>query len=882
MFYYFSSSIVRKINAIILSILSLGLICFAIVIATSNYRSIVLELQEKASNTLELSRISLVEQIWTMNQVGLDDIRDAIMLDRDVVAIKVRDETKEVLTKRFREKYQDSTFEKFQENKKLQYQEIKVLRDGETIGDIQIVLTKERALTSVKNNTILIAGFTLTLIFVLGLVISYIGFHFLKRPVHSLQKSAVELAGGNLDEEINTSRVDELGVLARSFSEMRDSIRLKISDLQQLNQISENLANVFERKIAFPIILETIAQKIESDLAAFYLLKDEKTFELKAEFSTEKRWAEGLLKEFEAADKAIDNIVFYKNAEDERVHIKADSNKAPQSLLCVPLIEDRKQVGVMFFSGKPEILKYEDADKEFVETVSRIATVTLSRIEMMDVIAEHNHTLEQKVLNRTAAIRDLMDNTGQGFLSFGTDYKINKEYSKACESFFQRPIFDLDVLEVLFGGTETNIESIKELFVMVFSDITDLEMLKEMIPREIQINDLNLSLDYKHIKPVDQTSEAKIMVILTDVTREKNLAQQIQVDEERKTIIVKIALDKDGFVQFLRELETLYKSIYDLLVIEDLDKIDVDALFRYFHTIKGGCASYGFKKLAHSAHEIESGLEPLRKGKSQITKEQVDEVKEQTQKLEEMLHSHLEELNEILPPEERNTDVRYYRVAEEKILHLESFLTKAIGQDHISQIKYEIEALCRQPVASVFRKYASSAEELSLRMNKEVDVKLLGTQLEVSYNRFEMVFSTLIHLVRNSVDHGLETPAVRTMLGKTETGSLTIEAQRINGSVVIRISDDGAGIDPVVIKDVAIKKGLVDEKTANEYGENEAIDLIFAPGFSTNEEVTDISGRGVGMDALKSAVEDLNGNINVITQINKGTTFEVSIPDQVS
>jgi two-component system chemotaxis sensor kinase CheA len=206
-------------------------------------------------------------------------------------------------------------------------------------------------------------------------------------------------------------------------------------------------------------------------------------------------------------------------------------------------------------------------------------------------------------------------------------------------------------------------------------------------------------------------------------------------------------------------------------------------------------------------------------------------------------------------------------------------MINTIGKKHIKLIKEKIEYLCRQPLDSVFRKYANSAKELSSRFNKMIKVDLVGTQLEVSYQRFESLFGSLVHLIRNSIDHGLETPDIRNMLGKPETGNLTIEAQRTNGRLILRISDDGAGIDPEKIKQIAITKGLIDQETAGKFKEDEIIDLIFAPGFSTHEQVTNVSGRGVGMDAVKNAVEELDGNINILTQIDQGTTFELSFPE---
>jgi two-component system chemotaxis sensor kinase CheA len=155
---------------------------------------------------------------------------------------------------------------------------------------------------------------------------------------------------------------------------------------------------------------------------------------------------------------------------------------------------------------------------------------------------------------------------------------------------------------------------------------------------------------------------------------------------------------------------------------------------------------------------------------------------------------------------------------------------------------------------------------------------LEGEQTEADKNIIESLADPLIHIVRNSLDHGLETPEVRRASGKPEAGTLTIRAAQEADRVVIEIIDDGKGIDPIVIKRKAYEKGLIDEATLERIDDQEAVNLIFAAGLSTAAVVSDLSGRGVGMDVVRSAVDKMNGTVMVNSELGKGTKIRISLP----
>jgi two-component system chemotaxis sensor kinase CheA len=181
-------------------------------------------------------------------------------------------------------------------------------------------------------------------------------------------------------------------------------------------------------------------------------------------------------------------------------------------------------------------------------------------------------------------------------------------------------------------------------------------------------------------------------------------------------------------------------------------------------------------------------------------------------------------------------------------------------------------------VSLVFQRFPRLVRDISRKLGKEVQLVLEGEQTEADKNIVESLADPLIHIVRNSLDHGIESPEVRRACGKPETGTITIRASQESDTVVIEIIDDGKGIDPAIIKRKAYEKGLIDEAALDRISDQEAINLIFSAGLSTAEVVTDLSGRGVGMDVVRTAVSKINGSVHIESELGKGTTIRISLP----
>lgn len=181
-------------------------------------------------------------------------------------------------------------------------------------------------------------------------------------------------------------------------------------------------------------------------------------------------------------------------------------------------------------------------------------------------------------------------------------------------------------------------------------------------------------------------------------------------------------------------------------------------------------------------------------------------------------------------------------------------------------------------IGKVFNKFPRLVRDLSRDAKKQINIIIKGEETELDKTLIEEINDPLVHLVRNSVDHGIETPERRKELGKDPTGTLTLSAEHEGNNIIITIEDDGKGIDPEVIKNKAVSKGLISAERAKELSRQEILNLIFLPGFSTAEVVTNISGRGVGMDVVKTNVTKLRGIINVESTAGTGTKIIIKLP----
>ncbi|MFN4289873.1 MAG: chemotaxis protein CheA [Permianibacter sp.] len=183
-----------------------------------------------------------------------------------------------------------------------------------------------------------------------------------------------------------------------------------------------------------------------------------------------------------------------------------------------------------------------------------------------------------------------------------------------------------------------------------------------------------------------------------------------------------------------------------------------------------------------------------------------------------------------------------------------------------------------QPIKKVFGRFPRVVRDLARSLKKEINLELIGEETDLDKNMVEALADPLVHLVRNAVDHGIEMPDEREKAGKPRTGKIVLSAAQEGDHILLEIRDDGKGMDPAVLRRKAVEKGLMDQDQADRLSDLEAFNLIFMAGFSTKSEVSEISGRGVGMDVVKTRISQLNGSVSVFSEVGKGSLIQVKLP----
>lgn len=199
--------------------------------------------------------------------------------------------------------------------------------------------------------------------------------------------------------------------------------------------------------------------------------------------------------------------------------------------------------------------------------------------------------------------------------------------------------------------------------------------------------------------------------------------------------------------------------------------------------------------------------------------------------------------------------------------------------DNLANMVKNIRVL---PLATVFHLFGRMVRDIAQEKNKQIEFEIIGSETSTDKKIIEEIKTPLIHIIRNAIDHGIETPEERKVLGKSPVGKILLRASQSNNKVIIEIQDDGRGINLAKLKEKAVQKGFLTQEEVDSMTDEQIMNLIFAPGFSTGDEITNISGRGIGLDVVQSKIAQLNGKVSVVSELNKGCCVQIELPTTMS
>lgn len=499
--------------------------------------------------------------------------------------------------------------------------------------------------------------------------------------------------------------------------------------------------------------------------------------------------------------------------------------------------------------------------------------------ESRSKLSEWNKGLEQAVQERTASIRNLLDNAGQGFLTFGPDLAVASEFSSECYNIFGMDITGRCFAELIYPYSAEDRAFITTLLGKIFSDndTAPREVYMSLLPEEFTRENKYFHVDYKIIKSSDINTSEIFMVILTDITYRRLLEKKVDQEHNVLKMVVKVITNYDDFAINLNSYREFCRyKLPGLLCSNQPHQEVLYEIYRTIHTFKGTFCLFHMNDFVEKLHAFETELSLF---KDRMDTPDINKLKELISEndMEGWLEGDVKILESILGDKFLdNADTIVIR--KEELLAIEEKLRLMPSSGH-SLLLPEFRRLRYKPLKEILKGLPDYTQNLADRMNKLINpLEIHSEVILVDPERYQGFSKALIHVFRNIVDHGLETPDERISIGKSEYCNVKCEIELIDNNIILTISDDGRGFDFNRIKQIIIERMLLSSEIACSLGDNEAIQLVIDEHISTREEASCISGRGLGLSSIKDETESLGGTMTIKTEWGKGTTFIFRLP----
>ena len=531
----------------------------------------------------------------------------------------------------------------------------------------------------------------------------------------------------------------------------------------------------------------------------------------------------------------------------------------------------------LFLQGKKDYTQSIEinTDDEFGMMAEMLKENIAVSAKLHEEINDLNTNLEAKVELKTTEVTTLLDNAGQGFLSFGCDLIIHEQYSKECVKLLGEDLYGKNIANLLFDE-ETKQKFFKNTILeacRIDSNIVQNSILS-LLPSEIILNRRALQLRYKILK------NKSLMLIITNITAKKKLEKKVQKEQEVLKMIVEIISESDAFYDTKREYEHFIATYKESVNNNKTSLNNINEIYRTIHTFKGAFSQLYMSGIVQLLHALESDLSALIKN-NQHTNEKLLATLE-SYDYEANLQQEIFTIRTILGDEFLNAQ-NFIKIDCYNIKKIQNKIKTVFEKENVAtteakEIITELSQISNPKLITLLRPYSTLVQQLALRFEKEIyPMEIVCDEDILIDEKYKPFIKSLMHIFRNSMDHGIETPEMRARKDKDEIGTISCNVLKNDDNLQIFISDDGAGIDKEKVLQKAIQNKIITQEEANNMSEKEIFNLIFHENFSTKEEVSEISGRGVGMNAVKAEIEKLGGNIEITSLKDKGTTFIINI-----
>ena len=499
------------------------------------------------------------------------------------------------------------------------------------------------------------------------------------------------------------------------------------------------------------------------------------------------------------------------------------------------------------------------------------------------------------------------------------------------------PLFGLladreDALELLFHrGQATNRDSasfamskpdldlIRDLMESVFSRITDIDVFTEMLPNELVLEGRVLRIRYEYVNAPAKAEDC-ILVVFNDISRERELQAQVVREKAYANMVAKAAWDLEGYANFYQSSQTSLAEMQKELE-KPLEAIRLGSLLNVVDILSSGAELYEIIGLQEHAEGLETELEAIQKGEKTFDDDALLRIVQTLDGLKDLLeHAHSqymadliegdelqvrgmlqvnpeklnqfqaafsEEIHQMLTKMDSIFEKNYLpftklpqleQITQHRLQRIKSFLWEQLAPQAKKDLSKQIQDLKRQPLGLILRRWSMTAQSLARRLGKQVNLTLEGAEIDVDLHKLHDLFSAATHMVRNAVEHGLETMEERVFMGKDLEGRLSIKAWMEGDSLFLEFSDDGRGIDTKRLKQSLADKGLIPPEEMDQIADAEVLGMLFETDYSSKEGQQG-KVKGAGTEAVSIAMARLGGSIQVESKLEAGTKITLRIPN---
>ncbi len=447
---------------------------------------------------------------------------------------------------------------------------------------------------------------------------------------------------------------------------------------------------------------------------------------------------------------------------------------------------------------------------------------------------------------RTHDVRMMLDNTGQGFLTFDMQRRVAEEHSAVLVSWLGA----LPPERTIDSWLAIENPELAEMFALawetVVDDVLPLELALAQMPKRMLVGERTFDLAYRPFLEGDRL--AKMLLIISDVTSQVE-RERFEVDNQQiSRVLEHVVRDRDGFHQFLTEADELI----DPLTSSSTNRGEAQ---RLVHTLKGNCGLFGLHGVAALCHRLEDRIGERLEG---FDAKDAEELVTQWRRLSTKIGVLLGEQGQ-----------GKFEVDEAEHARLIGAVQGGAGKEEILRT---LEDWKLEPTQVRLARMADQARGIAARMEKDLEVRVESSGVRVTRAELASFWASLVHVVRNAVDHGIDTPEERARAGKPAAGALTLSTFIERDEFVFRIRDDGRGVDWDSVRDRASSKGMPSETR------DDLVDALFTQGFSTREAATEYSGRGVGLSAVRATCQQLGGRVMLESSTGLSTQVELRLP----